>query len=75
MRKKAGAELSDALVDQIFDRTGGVPLFVEEFTKMVQESGALEATDTATSTLAEATDPRDAPGPGDGAAGPDGGRA
>ena len=50
MRKKARTELSDSFVDQIFDRTGGVPLFVEEFTKMAQDSGALEATDTATST-------------------------
>jgi tetratricopeptide (TPR) repeat protein len=39
MRKKAGDALSDALVDQIYDRAGGVPLFVEEFTKMVEESG------------------------------------
>jgi tetratricopeptide (TPR) repeat protein len=29
----------EALVDQIFARTGGVPLFVEEFARMVQESG------------------------------------
>ena len=50
MRKKAEAELSDSFVDQIYDRTGGVPLFVEEFTKMALESGALESTDTATST-------------------------
>ena len=28
---------------QIYERTGGVPLFVEEFTKMVQESGMLDA--------------------------------
>jgi tetratricopeptide (TPR) repeat protein len=34
--------VSDALVDQIYDRTGGVPLFVEEFTQMVKESGALD---------------------------------
>jgi class 3 adenylate cyclase/tetratricopeptide (TPR) repeat protein len=39
MRKKAGGALPDALVDQVYDRAGGVPLFVEEFTKMVQESG------------------------------------
>jgi predicted ATPase len=31
----------EALIEQICDRTGGVPLFVEEFTKMVQESGML----------------------------------
>jgi class 3 adenylate cyclase/predicted ATPase len=42
VRKKAGADLPEALVDQVYDRAGGVPLFVEEFTKMVQESGAAE---------------------------------
>jgi predicted ATPase len=42
MRKKAGGTLPDAVVDQIYDRAGGVPLFVEEFTKMVQESGVLD---------------------------------
>jgi serine/threonine protein kinase/class 3 adenylate cyclase/tetratricopeptide (TPR) repeat protein len=42
MRKKTGAAVPDALVDQVYDRTGGVPLFVEEFTQMVQESGALD---------------------------------
>src|SRR5262249_37494840 len=42
MRKKAGGTLPDALVDQVYDRAGGVPLFVEEFTKMVQESGVLD---------------------------------
>jgi predicted ATPase len=31
--------LPEAHVDQIYERAGGVPLFVEEFTKMVQESG------------------------------------
>ncbi len=40
MRKKAGGALPEAVVEQIYDRAGGVPLFVEEFTKMVQESGA-----------------------------------
>ncbi len=29
------------MIEQVYDRTGGVPLFVEEFTKMVQESGSL----------------------------------
>jgi serine/threonine protein kinase/tetratricopeptide (TPR) repeat protein len=38
MRKKTGGTLSEAIIDQVVDRTGGVPLFVEEFTKMVQES-------------------------------------
>jgi serine/threonine protein kinase/predicted ATPase len=42
MCKKMGVDnLPSRLVDQIYDRTSGVPLFVEEFTKMVQESGAL----------------------------------
>jgi predicted ATPase len=41
MRKKTGSDLSETLVDQVYDRAGGVPLFVEEFTKMVQESGVL----------------------------------
>ena len=44
MRLKTGGAVTDALIDQICDRTGGVPLFVEEFTKMVQESGMLDAT-------------------------------
>src|SRR6202011_1909105 len=42
MRKKAGDALPDSLVDQVYDRAGGVPLFVEEFTKMVQDSGVLD---------------------------------
>jgi class 3 adenylate cyclase/tetratricopeptide (TPR) repeat protein len=42
MRKKAGDALPDALVDQIYNRAGGVPLYVEEFTTMVQESGVLD---------------------------------
>jgi predicted ATPase len=41
MRKKSGSELPEALVEQIYDRTRGVPLFVEEFIKMMQESGVL----------------------------------
>ena len=31
-----GSALPEALVKQVYDRTPGVPLFVEEFTKMVQ---------------------------------------
>jgi predicted ATPase len=41
MREKAGAAVSDELVAKVFDRAGGVPLFVEEFTKMVQDSEIL----------------------------------
>ena len=42
MRTKTGGPVPEALIEQICDRTGGVPLFVEEFTKMVQESGMLD---------------------------------
>jgi serine/threonine protein kinase/predicted ATPase len=42
MRKKAGGSLAEAVIEQVYDRVGGVPLFVEEFTKMVQESDALD---------------------------------
>jgi class 3 adenylate cyclase/tetratricopeptide (TPR) repeat protein len=41
MRQKTGADVPEALIQQVYDRTSGVPLFVEEFTRMVQESGAL----------------------------------
>ncbi len=40
MRKMAGDTLPEAVIEQVYDRAGGVPLFVEEFTKMVRESGA-----------------------------------
>jgi len=39
----ADKALPDAVVDQIADRTDGVPLFVEELTKSVLESGLLRA--------------------------------
>jgi class 3 adenylate cyclase/predicted ATPase len=42
MRQKTGAAVPEALVERVYDRTGGVPLFVEEFTRLVQESGALD---------------------------------
>lgn len=41
MQIAAGRELPDEVVDQIVDRTDGVPLFVEELTKSVLESGFL----------------------------------
>jgi serine/threonine protein kinase/predicted ATPase len=46
IRKKTGDALPEALVEQIYDRAGGVPLFIEEFTKMVQESGVREQAGT-----------------------------
>jgi serine/threonine protein kinase/predicted ATPase len=42
MRKKTGHDLPDAVVDKVFDRSSGVPLFVEEFTKIVEEAGTPE---------------------------------
>jgi class 3 adenylate cyclase/predicted ATPase/MoxR-like ATPase len=42
MRKKVESTLPETVIEQIYSRTSGVPLFVEEFTKMVQESGALD---------------------------------
>jgi serine phosphatase RsbU (regulator of sigma subunit) len=42
MRKTVGGELPDALVAQIYERTGGVPLLVEEFGRMAQESAIFE---------------------------------
>jgi predicted ATPase len=44
MRKKAGNAVSDAVIGQVYDRAGGVPLFVEEFAKMVQEAAARDRT-------------------------------
>ena len=77
MRKKAGGALPEAVVEQVYDRAGGVPLFVEEFTKMVQESGVLDQAGEgdAAARPAGARDPRHAPGSGDGPPGPHGGRA
>ncbi len=42
MRKSAGGVLPDLLVAQIYERTGGVPLLVEEFTRMARESAIFE---------------------------------
>jgi serine/threonine protein kinase/tetratricopeptide (TPR) repeat protein len=41
MQRKLGGPAPEGVIEQIYDRTGGVPLFVEEFTKMVHESGAM----------------------------------
>jgi serine/threonine protein kinase/predicted ATPase len=40
MQKMAGDMLPESVIEQVYDRADGVPLFVEEFTKMVRESGA-----------------------------------
>ena len=39
VRSVAGDALTDALVDSIVSRSSGVPLFLEELTKSVVESG------------------------------------
>lgn len=47
---KAGHEdVPQNVIDQIIERTDGVPLFVEEFTQMVIESGATVAPEASTS--------------------------
>ena len=43
MDKKTGRAVPKALVEQVYGRTGGVPLFVEEYTRMLQESGVFDA--------------------------------
>jgi serine/threonine protein kinase/tetratricopeptide (TPR) repeat protein len=42
MRKKTASAAPEALIEQIYERTAGVPLFVEEFTKLALESGVLD---------------------------------
>ncbi len=43
MRRDAGATLPESLVAQIYHRTSGVPLLVEEFTRMARESAVFES--------------------------------
>ena len=57
MRRDSGeSSLPDSLVSQIYQRTGGVPLLVEEFTRMVRESAVFDSaarpSDPGQSTLA-----------------------
>jgi serine phosphatase RsbU (regulator of sigma subunit) len=42
LRGTAGGTLPDSLVAQIYERTGGVPLLVEEFNRMARESAIFE---------------------------------
>lgn len=52
MQKRTGiADLPQPIIDQVIERTDGIPLFVEEFTKMVEESGGLKAGGDASATL------------------------
>jgi predicted ATPase len=41
-RRDSGGPLPDSLINQIYQRTGGVPLLVEEFTRMIRESTVFE---------------------------------
>ena len=41
-RQETGGALPEPLVAQIFQRTGGVPLLVEEFTRLIRDSVAFE---------------------------------
>jgi tetratricopeptide (TPR) repeat protein len=40
VRRNTGAALPESLVDQVHRKTGGVPLFVEEFTMMLRDPAA-----------------------------------
>ncbi|HEX3229549.1 MAG TPA: AAA family ATPase [Pyrinomonadaceae bacterium] len=42
MRKKSSMPLPEDLIEQVYERTAGVPLFLEEVTRTILESGALE---------------------------------
>ncbi len=44
MRRDANAMLPESLVAQIYHRTGGVPLLIEEFIRMARESAMFAAT-------------------------------
>jgi predicted ATPase len=46
IQKKAKGKLPEAVIEQVYDRAGGVPLFVEEFTKMAEETAARGSTTT-----------------------------
>ncbi|MFN0051532.1 MAG: protein kinase domain-containing protein [Planctomycetales bacterium] len=41
-RRTSRRDIPDVLVDQIVARTDGVPLFIEEFTNLIMESGVLD---------------------------------
>lgn len=46
MWRKAGThKIPQSIIDQVVDRTDGVPLFIEEFTKMIVESASARVVD------------------------------
>jgi len=54
MRKRSGrTDIPDVIVNQVVERTDGVPLFIEEFTSLIVESGLLDrpSTDGGTTAL------------------------
>jgi serine phosphatase RsbU (regulator of sigma subunit) len=60
MRRDAGAALPESLVAQIYRRTNGVPLLIEEFTRMAFESTVFESAGAASS-RAEAASTKELP--------------
>ncbi len=60
MNRKTGGAVAAAVVEQVYARTGGVPLFVEEYTRMMQESGMFD-TAGGTGTPVPASLPREIP--------------
>ena len=54
MRRDAGEVLPEALVGQIYNRTNGVPLLVEEFSRLACESAMFEPARVAASTCKSA---------------------
>ncbi len=55
MRRDTGATLPESLVGQIYQRTNGVPLLVEEFTRMARESMVFESAGTASPRVSAAS--------------------
>jgi class 3 adenylate cyclase/predicted ATPase len=41
--KKSGSALSDSMVERVYQRAGGVPLYLEEFTKILQPADSTPA--------------------------------
>ncbi len=50
-RRLGGVELREVIVDQIVERTDGIPLFIEEFTTLLAETDALSQANASDSQL------------------------
>lgn len=59
LNKKTGSTLSHSAIEQVYDRAGGVPLFIEEFSKLAGEGGLFESDkdDRLSSTIARVIPP------------------